>query len=155
MSDETVGSETPRFGTEPASAEAGIRATLDEFWSGWERLDIEAVLATLIADNSLTFIGTDGDEYWQGYPAVVEPLHAMARAFAEERVAWFHGDPRVDIAGDVAWASGRLRTVVVFRDGSSAETDIRATLVVRRVDKTWRITQAHISVAPVAPVAVY
>jgi ketosteroid isomerase-like protein len=155
VTDEAGGAGVPPDEAEPATAEAAVRATLHRFWAGWERLDVDAVLATLLADESLTFIGTDAGEYWQGHQAVVGPFRAMASAFVEERVCWFPGDPRVEVSGDLAWASGRLRTVVVRLDGSPTEADVRTTYVLRRVGDGWRIAQAHVSVAPEAPVAAY
>lgn len=134
---------------------AGAGAAIDAFWSGWERLDAGAVLGALVPDDTLVFIGTDADEYWHGYQAVVGPVRAMTAAFAEERVAWLPGDPGIEVLGDVAWASGRLHTTVIGLDGQAAEADVRATFVLRRADDGWRIAQAHISVAPPMPVAAY
>lgn len=135
--------------------EAAVRAVLDSFWAGWEHLDADEVLATLVDDAALTFIGTDRDEYWHGHEAVRAPFRAMTEAFAEEHVEWWEGDPRIAVAGAVAWASGRLHTVVVLLDGTTVEDDVRTTFVLRRRDEGWRIVQAHVSVAPAAPVAAY
>lgn len=134
---------------------AAARAAIDAFWSGWERLEPDAVLDTLVPDDTLVFIGTDANEYWQGYRAVVGPFRAMTDAFAEERVVWRPGDPRIEVVGDVAWASGRLHTTVIGLDREAVETDVRATFVLRRADDEWRIAQAHISIAPSSPVAAY
>jgi ketosteroid isomerase-like protein len=137
------------------SGSSAVRDTLERFWAGWRSLNVDAILATLVRDETLTFIGTDAEEYWQGIDAVAEPFRAMTAAFAEEQVAWDPGDPRIDVAGDIAWASGRLHAAVVLRDGSPAESDLRTTYVLRRLGGQWQIALAHISVAPPAPVAAY
>ena len=135
--------------------ETAARAVIDRFWAGWEHLDAAEVLATLSNDDVLTFIGTDRDEYWHGHDAVEGPFRAMTQAFASERVEWWAGDPRIAVSGDIAWASGRLHTIVVLRDGARVEDDVRTTFILRRAIDGWRIVHAHVSVAPAAAVAAY
>lgn len=134
--------------------ETGVRATVDAFWAGWTDLDPAAILATIADRPDTILIGTDADEYWRGRASLEAPFAAMTQAFDEELVDWISSGPEVSIAGDVAWAVGRL-TARVGALGETTTSAMRATFVLVRDGTVWSIVHAHFSVAPAAPVAGY
>jgi ketosteroid isomerase-like protein len=133
-------------------AEADVLAVLDRFRLGWEALDAEAVLACFAEDPQIVVIGTDENEYWRGFDALVEPFRTMTSAFADPVYRWVE-PPRIHVHGDVAWADARLDTSLTS-DGQRLAVLMRTSWVLRR-NAVWEIVQAHFSVAPAAPVAAY
>lgn len=132
--------------------EDGVLAVLDRFRQGWETLDAGVVLDCFAADPQITVIGTDEDEYWHGFVALIKPLRSMVGAFADPVYSWVER-PHIQVAGDLAWADGRLDTSVTT-DGERVAVQMRTSWVLRRRDR-WEIVQAHFSVAPTARVAAY
>lgn len=130
----------------------GILAVLDRFRAGWEALDADAVLGCFAKDPQIVVIGTDEDEYWRGFDALVEPFRSMVGAFTDPVYRW-DGPPEIHVDGDLAWADGRLDTSLTA-DGQRLAVRMRTSWVLRRRDR-WEVVQAHFSVAPVAPVAAY
>jgi hypothetical protein len=131
----------------------GVLEILDRFRAGWEALDPEMVLGCFERSAATTVVGTDASEYWRGYDALVAPFRAMTAAFDAPRYTWALR-PRVEVAGDSAWADGVLDTTLVTESGE-VRAEMRSTWVLRRVAGDWKIVQAHFSVAPDEPVAGY
>ena len=134
------------------SEEERVLAVLDRFRRGWETLDADAVLGCFADDPQITVIGTDEDEYWRGFDALAEPFRSMVGAFTDPVYDWVE-PPHIQVAGDVAWADGRLDTSLTA-NGERLAVRMRTSWVLRRGAK-WEIVQAHFSVAPAAPVAAY
>ena len=134
------------------SEEDRVLAVLDRFRKGWEALDVQAVLGCFASDPQITVIGTDEDEYWHGFDALLEPFRSMVGAFSDPVYRWVE-PPHLEVAGDVAWADGRLDTSLTA-DGQRLSVRMRTTWVLRR-RTDWEIVQAHFSVAPGARVAAY
>ena len=134
------------------SEEDGVRAVLERFRFGWEALDADAVLDCFANDPQIVVIGTDENEYWRGFDALVGPFRTMVGAFADPVYAW-DGLPQIRVAGDIAWADGRLETTLTA-DGQRLAVTMRTSWVLRRGAR-WEIVQAHFSVAPAAQVAAY
>lgn len=126
---------------------------LDRFRSGWEGLDPEMVLGCFEPSAATTVVGTDAAEYWRGFDAFVAPFRAMTAAFEAPRYTWAL-PPRVDVAGDTAWADGVLDTTLTAEAGE-VRVELRSTWVLRRRGSDWKVVQAHFSVAPDEPVAGY
>lgn len=127
-------------------------AVLDRFRLGWEALDADAVLACFANDPHIAVIGTDEDEYWRGFDALVEPFRTMVGAFSDPAYRWVE-PPHIQMHGDLAWADARLDTSLTA-DGQRLAVRMRTSWVLRRA-RRWEIVQAHFSVAPAAPVAAY
>ena len=131
----------------------GIRATVERFRRGWKALDADAVLATFSRDPSLLVWGTDEDEQWRGFDALVEPFQTQAEAFAEPRYEW-DGEPEVWSDEGVGSLAGVLR--VSLRAGEErVDVRMRSTFVLRLEAEGWRIVHAHFSVGQAEPVASY
>ena len=130
-----------------------VRDVLERFRVGWEALDPDAVLACFEPSDATTVIGTDTAEYWRGYNALVEPFRAMTDAFHAPSYVWAV-EPRIEVAGDTAWADGVLDTTLIT-DAGVVEAELRSTWVLARRATGWMVVQAHFSVAPDEPVAGY
>lgn len=130
-----------------------VRGVLERFRLGWEARDPDAVLDCFEPSDATTVIGTDAAEYWRGYDAMVEPFRAMTDAFHAPSYVWSI-EPRIEIAGDAAWADGVLDTTLITEAGV-VEAELRSTWVLARRPHGWMVVQAHFSVAPDEPVAGY
>ena len=129
---------------EPGAA-GEIRALVDSFTAGWEKLDAGQVLATIARRDDMVMFGTDEAEYWVGYDALVEPFEAMAGAMGRPRYEWGTDEPRVWAHGDTGCASGVL--TLSFEDkGAPRQILMRSTFVAIRLDGAWSIAHAHFSV---------
>ena len=129
-----------------------VLAVLDQFRRGWEDLDAAAVLDCFANDPEIVVIGTDEEEYWRGFDALIEPFRTMVDAFSDPVYRW-SGQPQIHVDGDIAWADGRLETSLTA-NGERLAVGMRTSWVLRRRGQ-WKIVQAHFSVAPAAPVAAY
>jgi hypothetical protein len=134
------------------SAGDAVLAVLERFRLGWERLDAEAVLGCFAVDPQIVVIGTDENEYWRGFDALVEPFRTMVGAFSDPVYRWA-APPHIQLQGDIAWADARLDTSLTSH-GERLAVLMRTSWVLRQRDR-WEIVQAHFSVAPAAPVAAY
>jgi ketosteroid isomerase-like protein len=134
------------------SEEAGVLAVLERFRAGWEQLDADAVLSCFAADPQIVVIGTDEDEYWCGFDALVKPFRSMVGAFTVPIYRWV-APPHIQLHGDVAWVDARLDTSLTS-NGQRLAVLMRTSWVLRRGDR-WEVVQAHFSVAPTTPVAAY
>lgn len=130
-----------------------VLEVLERFRAGWEALDPDMVLDCFDPSAETTVVGTDANEYWRGFDAVVAPFRAMTAAFEAPRYRWAMA-PRVQVAGDAAWADGVLDTTLVTPSGE-VHAEMRSTWVLRRGHTEWKVVQAHFSVAPDEPVAEY
>jgi ketosteroid isomerase-like protein len=135
-------------------SEGAIRETVERFRAGWAALDADAVLATLSHDPALLVWGTDVDEEWRGFEALVEPFRQQAAAFSEPRYVWRRGDPVVRGMGNAGWAAGTLDVSLVVGD-KLVSVPMRSTFVLQREEDEWRIAHAHFSVGQSARVAEY
>ncbi len=132
---------------------ADVRDTVERFREGWEDLNPDAVLATFSRDPSLLVWGTDADEEWRGFQALVAPFRSQAEAFAEPRYTW-EGDPVVWSGEDIGSVAGTLH--VSFRTGDQpVSVRMRSTFVLARERGSWQIVHAHFSVGQAEPVASY
>jgi hypothetical protein len=134
------------------SEEDDVLAVLERFRIGWEHLDAEAVLGCFAGGPQIVVIGTDENEYWRGFEALVEPFRTMVGTFSDPVYRWVE-QPHIQLHGDVAWADARLDTSLTTGE-ERLTVLMRTSWVLRRRDR-WEIVQAHFSVAPAAPVAAY
>jgi ketosteroid isomerase-like protein len=144
---------------EPASQSAAtscqlVRQTLDRFWAGWEDLDADRVLETLVKGPGTVMYGTDLAERWIGYDAIVGPVRAQVATFEQPRYTWGEGEPRIEVRGDVAWASGDV-TIHLVVDDEAQQGTMRSTFVLVHQAGGWKIVQGHFSIGMETPVVPY
>ncbi|MGH2654694.1 MAG: nuclear transport factor 2 family protein [Actinomycetota bacterium] len=132
---------------------ADVRDTVERFREGWEDLNAYAVLATFSRDPSLLVWGTDADEEWRGFEALVAPFRSQTVAFTEPRYAW-QGDPVVWSGEDIGCVAGTLQ-VSLRTEGGVVSVRMRSTFVLARERGSWQIVHAHFSVGQAEQVAPY
>jgi uncharacterized protein (TIGR02246 family) len=130
-----------------------VLAVLERFRAGWELGDAAGVLSCFARDADTVVIGTDADENWRGFDALVEPFEAMTGAFSDLHYRWV-ATPHVSVHGDTAWADAGLDTRLTTANGEQLDVTMRTSWVLRRTSG-WEVVQAHFSIAPAAPVAAY
>jgi ketosteroid isomerase-like protein len=128
-------------------------ATVEQFRLGWEALDPDAVLATFSRDPSVLVWGTEADEEWHGFDALVEPFRSQTEAFSEPRYEW-DGKPMVWTGGDLGCVAGTLN-VSLHAGEDLVSVRMRSTFVLARQSGGWRIRHAHFSVGQAEQVASY
>ena len=75
-------------------AVAEIRALVNRFTEGWEKLDSGQVLSTITRRDDIVVFGTDAVDYWVGFDALVEPFEAMVKEVGRPHYAWRPDEPR-------------------------------------------------------------
>ena len=132
---------------------ADVQDTVERFREGWEALDADAVLATFSRDPSLLVWGTDAEEEWRGFEALMAPFRSQTEAFTEARYAW-QGDPVVWSGEDIGCVAGTLQ--VSLRTAEEVvSVRMRSTFVLARERGSWQIVHAHFSVGQAERVAPY
>ncbi|MGH2656524.1 MAG: nuclear transport factor 2 family protein [Actinomycetota bacterium] len=132
---------------------ADVRDTVERFREGWEALDADAVLATFSRDPSLLVWGTDAEEEWRGFEALVAPFRSQTEAFTEPSYAW-QGDPVVWSGEDIGCVAGTLQVSLRAAEGL-VSMRMRSTFVLARERGSWQIVHAHFSVGQAEQVAPY
>jgi ketosteroid isomerase-like protein len=126
-----------------APTEGAVRAVLEQFITGYENGDVDAVVDTLSADADLVLLGTAADERRIGIDGARSQFErdisqSQSRSL---QIGW----TSISAAGDVAWLAAELMVTAVA-DGESITFPVRLTAVVEQRDGTWKIVQAHLSV---------
>jgi hypothetical protein len=85
-------------------------------------------------------IGTDPNEWWQGYDAITQIFQAQSEALQNMAVV----DPQTQAysEGSVGWTATRT----MFRLPAGTEFPIRLTIVYHQEDGEWKVVQWHGSV---------
>ena len=130
-----------------------VRDTVERFREGWEDLNADAVLATFSRDPSLLVWGTDADEEWRGFEALVAPFRSQIEAFTEPRYTWA-GEPVVWSGGDIGCVAGTLNVSLRAAE-EMVSVRMRSTFVLARERGSWQIVHAHFSVGQAERVASY
>ena len=129
----------------PTSAEAEVRAAGEELVSAFGRGDLDAYFACFADDATFLFHATDG-------------LLASTEDYRREWARWaaedgfsvlgcVTGDTVVQVLGDAAVLTHRVRTTVSTHAGESVLHE-RETIVFARRDGRWLGVHEHLSPAP-------
>jgi ketosteroid isomerase-like protein len=81
----------------------------------------------------------------RGVGATAEALQAWFDGYAEGPGYWVH-DLQVEADGDLGYCAFSYHVTGTLRSGDEVDMWVRATLVLRRHDGTWRVVHAHESV---------
>jgi len=122
-----------------------ILGVINQFITGWENANPKQVLSTLSKDKGLILIGTDLDEYWQGYESLVKPVTDMTESITDAQYEWGAGEPLLKFQGDIGWAVGKL-TLEFGSQQDRTSLVMRTTLVFSRSDEAWKIVHGHFSI---------
>jgi ketosteroid isomerase-like protein len=127
---------------------------LESFRTGWEKSDPDQILSTIAQQDEVVIYGTDLVERWIGYEAFVDPVFEQVKALVDPVYTWGENEPRINVQGDIGWASGDLN-VAFEMEGVPQEVSMRSTYVLSRQGGEWKIVQAHFSVGEEQAVVEY
>ncbi len=128
---------------EPAPELASFVELMLRNWAG---IDADALVDTLSHHPGFLAIGTDPDEWWEGYDTVAGVWRVQMQEFAD--IGATHFDVKKIVAwkeGTVGWVTASLQLTV----GETVDFALRFTVVVHEEGAYWRIVNWHLSV-PVA-----
>lgn len=109
----------------------------------WGGLDADALVDTLSHHPGFLAIGTDPDEWWEGFDAVSAVWRVQMQEFDD--IGLVHFDVVKIVAwkeGTVGWVSASLRLTV----GDTVDFPMRFTVVVHEEGAYWRIVNWHLSI---------
>ena len=87
------------------------------------------------------FVGTDPNEWWEGFEAFVEAMRAQSEAL-EGEMQIVAGRLQAYQEGNIGWAIDRDAS---FRMPDGTELPFRSTSVFRQEDGEWKVVQNHAS----------
>ena len=88
------------------------------------------------------FVGTDPNEWWEGFEAFVEAMRAQAEAMGGGGLQVVAGQLRAYRQGSVGWAIDRDAS---FRLPDGTEIPFRNTCVFVQEEGEWKLIHAHTS----------
>ncbi len=109
----------------------------------WEGIDANALVDTLSHHPGFLAIGTDPDEWWEGFDSVSAVWRVQMQEFDD--IGIVHFDVKKIVAwkeGTVGWVSSSLQLTV----GDTVDFPLRFTVVVHEEGAYWRIVNWHLSV---------
>ena len=89
------------------------------------------------------FIGTDPNEWWEGFEAFREAMRAQSEAIGGGGLHIVAGQPRAYQEGNVGWVIDRD---ALFRLPDGTEIPFRNTVVFRREEGRWKLVHGHTSI---------
>jgi hypothetical protein len=89
------------------------------------------------------FVGTDPNEWWEGFEAFVEAMRAQAEAMGGEGLQIVPGQLRAYRQGSVGWTIDRDAS---FRLPDGTEIPFRNSAVYLEEDGEWKLIHAHTSI---------
>ncbi len=95
----------------------------------------------LSSAESVSVIGTDGDEYWTGAEAVHPAMEAVVQLYRETGMQFVPGEAEAYVEGDIGWVVDRP----TFRSREGKEAHARATSIFCREGGAWRLVHQHVS----------
>jgi len=104
--------------------------------------DLPFVERHISRDKGAVFVGTDPNEWWEGYEAFVEAMRAQEEATGGDR-------PRIEPDQIQAYREGRVGWVIdrdSFQLPDGKEVPFRNSAVFVREDDGWKLIHAHSSI---------
>jgi adenylate cyclase len=87
------------------------------------------------------FVGTDPNEWWEGFEAFVEAMRAQSEAMGGMQIV--SGQLQAYQEGNIGWVIDRDAS---FRMPDGTEIPFRNTVVFRREDGEWKLVHEHASI---------
>jgi len=91
-------------------------------------------------EDGVLIIGSDPNEWWQGFDTINQVFKAQIQEMGGVRVVG--SDPLAYSAGDAGWVADRPR----FQLPNGVEIPVRSTIVFVREDGAWKVAHQHISI---------
>ena len=126
-----------------ASAEAEIRALIDERVEAIQRKDVET-LVNAVAPDIVLFDALD---------SLQRRGSTDVRAKTTQWLGWYEGplgfevrDLTVEAGGDLAFCAYLYRVTGTMTNGDAVDMWVRSTLGLRKIDGVWKVVHEHASV---------
>ena len=97
---------------------------------------VSAVESFFSRQDGVLSIGTDPNEWWEGYGNIIESRKQMG-AFQVKA-----GDLKAYCEGTVGWVADRM----TFKGSDGTEIPFRLTAVFHKENGQWKVVQQHVSV---------
>ncbi len=105
--------------------------------------DLSLVEHYVSRQEGAVFIGTDPNEWWEGFEAFVEAMRAQAEAMGGSGLQIVPGQLQAYREGNVGWVIDRDAS---FRLPDGTEIPFRNTVVFHREDGEWKLVHEHASI---------
>ena len=92
-------------------------------------------------EEGVVFVGTDPDEWWEGFEAFVEAMRAQSEAMGGMQIV--SGQLQAYQEGSIGWVIDRDAS---FRMPDGTEIPFRNTVIFRREDGEWKVVHEHASI---------
>ena len=92
-------------------------------------------------EEGVVFVGTDPDEWWEGFEAFVEAMRAQSEAMGGMQIVT--GQLQAYQEGSIGWVIDRDAS---FRMPDGTEIPFRNTVIFRREDGEWKVVHEHASI---------
>ena len=89
------------------------------------------------------FVGTDPNEWWEGFEALREAMRAQSEAMGGGGLQIVAGQLQAYREGSVGWVIDRDAS---FRLPDGTQIPFRSTVVFRREEGEWKLVHAHASI---------
>lgn len=125
-----------------ASAEAAVKAVLNQFAESYKARDTDALIALFAQDPDVMIYGTGADEKRVG---VAEIKAQVERDWAQsEAGSVSYGWTSISAAGSVAWAASDVSFDAIV-GGEEFSLSARLTAVLEKRRDKWLLVQVHFS----------
>ena len=116
-----------------------IKNVMLHYYESMSRGDAKAIESMLSTQNGTLAIGSDPNEWWEGYNTIDRILKAQLREMSG--VQYKAGELETFTEGSVGWAADN--PTMQLPDGQ--EITFRETTIFHREDGDWKMVQHHIS----------
>ena len=131
-------------GNDALSAEAGLRALIDERTRAIRAKDVDAVLSVYAPD--VLVFDLIGPLRHVGRESVKQRLEGWLSQFREGPIGYELRDLRLTMGGDAAFSHCLSHVDATTTDGNRIDMWWRATSCFARIDGRWMVTHEHSSV---------
>jgi SnoaL-like domain len=105
--------------------------------------DLSFLERYLSRQDGAAFVGTDPNEWWEGFEAFVEAMRAQAEAIGGSGLQIVPGQLRAYRQGNVGWTIDRDAS---FRLPDGTEIPFRNSAVYLQEEGEWKLIHAHTSI---------
>lgn len=120
-----------------------VKSVLNSYWKYYDEKDLESMMGLFAEDSDSIFIGTDEDEFIQGFD---ELKRGFKRDFERaDSIKVNFGPLTVFKSGSVAWVVGTMQMLMQKQDRKT-ELNGRLTFILEKNKDKWLITHLHYSV---------
>lgn len=131
-------------GNDAVTAEAELRALIDERARAIRAKDVDAVLSVYLLE--VLVFDVVGPLRHTGRESVRERLEAWLSQFREGPIGYELRDLRLTVGGDAAFSHCLSHVDATMPDGNRIDMWWRATSCFARIDGRWMVTHEHSSV---------